>query len=195
MIAVMNQKGGVGKTTTTINLGHALAASGKRVLLLDLDPQAHLTVGIGNVPADTPGMDAVLLDGEDIDEVLLMVHHNLDLVPAGPRLAGMERMREAGTKLCSRLHDALLRCDRNYDAVVMDCPPSMGLLCMNALSASREVLIPVTGDYHTPQSLSRFMGTLQCAEETLRRPVAKRMVQSHSAKDYRALAHELMQVR
>ena len=190
MIAVMNQKGGVGKTTTAINLGHALALSGKRVLLLDLDPQAHLSVGFGNVPPDTPGMDAVLLDGEDIDEVLLTVRDNLDLVPAGPGLSNMEHLKEGGTERGMRLRNALQRCDRNYDAVVMDCPPAVGLLGMNALFASREVLIPISSDFLALQSLSRFMGTLQFVEETLRRPMTKRVVMTRYH-ERRRLAREV----
>lgn len=176
MLAVMNQKGGVGKTTTSINLGHALALSGKRVLLLDLDPQSHLSVGFGNVAAGTPGMDVVLLEGEDLDEVLLTVRDNLDLVPAGPGLANMEHVTEGGTERGMRLHKALQCCDRGYDAVVMDCPPSVGLLGMNALFASQEVLIPISSDYLALQSLAHFMGTLKFVEDTLRRPMTKRVV-------------------
>lgn len=189
MIAVMNQKGGVGKTTTAINLSHALALSGHRVLLLDLDPQAHLTVGLGNVPPDTPGMDVVLLEGEDIDEVRLTVRPNLDLVPAGSGLANMEHV-QGGAERGMRLRNALQRCDCNYDAIVMDCPPSVGILGMNALFASREVLIPISSDYLSLQSLSTFMGTLRFVEETLRRPMTKRVVLTRYH-DRRRLAREV----
>lgn len=190
MLAVMNQKGGVGKTTTALNLGHALALRGKRVLLLDLDPQAHLTVGFGSVAADTSGLDAVLLEGVDLAEVLLTVRDNLDLAPAGPGLSNMEHVKEGGPERGMRLRKALQGYDTQYDAVVMDCPPSIGLLGMNALFASSEVLIPVSSDYLALQSLSRFMGTLQFVEETLRRPMPKRVVLTRY-QERRRLAREV----
>jgi chromosome partitioning protein len=176
VIAVMNQKGGVGKTTTAVNLAHALALSGKRVLALDLDPQAHLTLGFGTVAAEAPGMDKVLLEGEEVDEVLVQARNNLDLLPAGPGLANMEHVTAGGVERGMRLRKALQCCDRNYDAVVMDCPPSAGLLGMNALFATQEVLIPISSDYLALQSLAHFMVTLRFVEDTIRRPMTKRVV-------------------
>jgi chromosome partitioning protein len=173
VIAVMNQKGGVGKTTTAVNLAHALALSGMRVLALDLDPQGHLSSGFAINDPSIPGMDLVLLDGESIDSVVVEARENLDVVPAGGGLANMEHVAEGGKQRGMRLKNALQDCGRSYDAVLMDCPPSAGLLGMNALFAASELLIPVSSDFLSLQGLSRFMGTLQFVEDTLKRPMKK----------------------
>jgi len=175
VIAVINQKGGVGKTTTAVNLGHALALAGRRVLALDLDPQSHLTSALG-VDVATPGMDAVLLDGAALVDYRVSAREGLDMVPAGRGLANVEHLTEGGKTRGLRLRAALDACDEDYDAVIMDCPPSAGLLGMNALFAASELLIPVSSDYLALHSLSRFMETLGFVEETLRRPLPRRVV-------------------
>jgi chromosome partitioning protein len=176
VIAVINQKGGVGKTTTTINLAHAFALSGKRVLVLDLDPQAHLSAGLGAVDLNMPGMDQVLLQGISIRDVVIRSRHNLELVVAGNALANMEHLKEGGVERGRRLQTALRKCGETYDAVMFDCPPSVGLLGMNALFAATELLIPVSSDYLSLHGLSRFMATLQAVESTLRRSLRRKMV-------------------
>lgn len=176
MMAIINQKGGVGKTTTTINLAHAFALSGKRILVLDLDPQAHLSAGLGSVDPDTPGMDQVLLHGISITDVVIRSRHNLDLVVAGDTLANMEQLKDGGVDRGRRLQAALRECSESYDAVMFDCPPSAGLLGMNALFAATKLLIPVSSDYLSLHGLSRFMVTLQFVETTLQRSLRRQMV-------------------
>ncbi|HHH48751.1 MAG TPA: ParA family protein [Gammaproteobacteria bacterium] len=175
VIAVMNQKGGVGKTTTAVNLAHALALGRQRVLALDLDPQAHLTTALG-ADAASPGMDVVLLEGAPLADYRLRARDGLDLVPAGRGLANVEHLSEGGKARGMRLRTALDACGEHYDAVIIDCPPSAGLLGMNALFAASELLIPVSSDYLALHSLSRFMETLSFVEETLRRPLPRRVV-------------------
>ena len=176
MIAVINQKGGVGKTTTTINLAHALALSGQRVLALDLDPQGHLSVGLGLTERGTPGMDEVLLNGENIKDFIIGSRDNLDLIPSGPGLANVEHLTEGGTERGLRLKKALKSVAKNYDSIIFDCPPSAGMLGINALFAAGDIIIPVSSDYLALQSLSSFMATLQFAEKTCKRTMRKHVL-------------------
>lgn len=176
VIAVINQKGGVGKTTTTINLAHALALAGQRVLAVDLDPQGHLSVGLGVSERGMPGMDEVLVNGENLKDYIIETRSNLDLVPAGPGLANMEHITEGGTQRGLRLKNALKPISRRYDSIIFDCPPSAGLLGMNALFAAGDLIIPVSSDYLALQSLSSFMATLQFAEKTCRRTMRKHVL-------------------
>ncbi len=158
MISVINQKGGVGKTTTTLNLAHALAQQGQRILAVDLDPQAHLTAGFGVLQTTTTGVADVLLDQAAASEVILTVRENHDLIPAGARLGEMEHLNEGGSKRGWLLKEAVQDLAADYDMVLVDCPPSSGILGMNALLASQEVLIPVAGDFFSLQGLARLMG-------------------------------------
>ena len=176
MLAVINQKGGVGKTTTTLNLAHALAQKGKQVLAIDLDPQAHLTAGFGVLAKRQAGMADVLLEGESIHNVMLSVRDNLELIPAGERLGEMEHMTKGGAKRGWLLSEALKDQVNDKDFVLIDCPPSSGILGMNALLAADEVLIPVSGDFFALQGLSRLMNIFQHLEESLRRKFDKWVV-------------------
>lgn len=195
MIAVINQKGGVGKTTTAINLSHALAISGQRVLALDLDPQGHLGVGLGVSGQNIPGMDEVLINGENLADFIVQTRNDLkkgslDVVPSGPGLANMEHVSEGGMQRGLRLKKAVSMLGKNYDSVILDCPPSAGLLGMNALFAASELLIPVSSDFLALQSLSRFMETLRFVEETCKRTLRKHVIMTrfHSQ---RRLAREV----
>ena len=159
----MNQKGGVGKTTTTINLGHALALAGKKVTLLDMDPQAQIATGYG-LGAELPGLDEVLLDDIHLDELTISVKDNITVVPAGKRLADFEH-KAGGSERAYALQKAIAASRLSeQDFVLIDCPPSSGLLGMNAMFAATEVLIPISGDYLSLHGLSRMMQILKRAE-------------------------------
>ena len=176
MIAVINQKGGVGKTTTTMNLSHALARANKKVLAIDLDPQSHLTAGFGLRHAGQVGIADVLMGEKDIFEVVVPARENVDLIPAGERLGELEHLTSGGAKRGWLLNDALAEIKTQYDYVYFDCPPSSGILGMNALLAADEVLIPVSGDFFALQGLSRLMGIFKHIEQTLKRDIDKWVV-------------------
>ena len=176
MIAVINQKGGVGKTTTTLNLSHALGQSGKKVLVIDLDPQAHLTAGYGVLRKQQHGIADVLLGEMQLKEVTEEIRENVFIVPAGSRLGELEHMTTGGSKRGFLLKDTLKNKVRAFDYVLIDCPPSSGILGMNALLASTEVLVPVSGDFFALQGLSRLMSIFQHIEETLKRKTQKWVV-------------------
>lgn len=176
MIAVINQKGGVGKTTTTMNLSHALARADKKVLAIDLDPQSHLTAGFGLRHAGQAGIADVLMGEKDIFEVVVPARENVDLIPAGERLGELEHLTSGGAKRGWLLNDALAEIKTQYDYVYFDCPPSSGILGMNALLAADEVLIPVSGDFFALQGLSRLMGIFKHIEQTLKRDIDKWVV-------------------
>jgi chromosome partitioning protein len=169
-IAVMNQKGGVGKTTTTINLAHALALAGHRVTALDLDPQGQLGAGLGVVANGHGGMDEVLLAQAPLRAVLQPAREHLRVAPAGPRLSEFEFMSEGGARRGMFLKEALQAGQGDEDEIVLiDAPPSAGLLAMNVLMAVDEVLIPVTGEYLALHGVGRFMRILQHIDESLER--------------------------
>lgn len=190
MLAVINQKGGVGKTTTTLNLAHAMAQCGKRVLCIDLDPQAHLTAGFGLLSKSQPGIADMLLDEMDLVSVVLSARENLDLIPAGDRLGELETLNQGGAKRGWLLRDAINEQVKNYDFVFIDCPPSSGILGMNALLATKEVLIPVSGDFFALQGLSRLMGIFQHLEEVLKTRTEKWVVLTRY-QDRRRLARDV----
>jgi chromosome partitioning protein len=165
IIAIMNQKGGVGKTTTTVNLGHALAQAGQKVALIDLDPQGQVATSLG-FDNDVAGLDQVLLDGVAIDDIKIPARENLDLIVAGTRLNEFEHTTTGGIQRGHKLREALQQSSLNqYDYVLIDCPPSSGLLGVNAMFAAKELLIPVSGDYLSLQGLSRMIQVLKRAEE------------------------------
>lgn len=163
-IAVVNQKGGVGKTTTSANLSHALALAGQRVLMIDMDPQSHLASYFGYYEQKT-GLDAVLMKGEDLDMHIQTIRPNLSLLAAGKHLAGIEH--EASSQKRGAALRQLLEHRDDWDFVIMDSPPSSGLLVIMAMYAADEILIPVTGDYMGMEGLSHLMATLKNFEKSL----------------------------
>jgi chromosome partitioning protein len=175
VIAVMNQKGGVGKTTTTLNLAHALIQAGQRVLALDLDPQAQLGMGLGADHGVDMGMDKVLLDDVPIEHVSQILRPGLSGVIAGSRLSEVEHMT-GGAERGWRLKRALDQVTDDHDIALIDCPPSSGLLGVNALFAADEVLIPVSGDYLGMHGLSRLMNLFSHVERTLGRTLKRWLV-------------------
>ncbi|MDH5766118.1 MAG: ParA family protein [Gammaproteobacteria bacterium] len=167
VIAVLNQKGGVGKTTTTLNLVHGLSRKGYEVLAMDLDPQGQLTSSLGLMKRDIGGLEKALLNGTQIAEVTYPVRENLKLVPAGHGLSEIEDRSEGGSSRGMMLRNILVDIKGQYDFIIIDCPPSSGLLVVNALFAVDEVIIPMTGDYLALQGLSHLMSTLRNFEKVL----------------------------
>ena len=176
VIAVINQKGGVGKTTTTLNLAHALAMNGQRVLAVDLDPQGHLTASLGRESSGQTGADAVMLEQWPVARAMTRVREQLWLLPAGERLGEVDRLSEGGARRGRLLQQALAGVEQELDMVLLDCPPSAGLLNMNALMASGELMIPVSGDFLALHGLSKLMGLIVHVERTVRKPLRKWLV-------------------
>jgi chromosome partitioning protein len=167
IIAIMNQKGGVGKTTTTVNLGYALALAGKKVTLLDMDPQNQVAMSLG-LEKGQAGLDRVLLEADLLDDHLIMVADNLNMISAGHNLADFETMAAGDTSQAETLQRAIAVSSlMKNDFVLIDCPPSSGLLCINAMFAADELVIPVSGDYLSLQGLSRTMQILKRTEAAL----------------------------
>lgn len=163
VIAVANQKGGVAKTTTVIHLGVAIAALGKRVLLVDLDPQGHLAEGFGIVSDQLEvEMSDVLEGSKRINDIIIPnIRPGLDLAPSNIRLSDMEltlvNLRFREYKLKRAIEPILHR----YDYVLLDCPPSLGLLTVNALIAASEVLIPMASEFYSMLGVSLLIKTIQ----------------------------------
>lgn len=164
-IAIINQKGGVGKTTTTANLAHALALAGHKVTAIDLDPQGHLATSMGLFDQSMAGIDDVLLYQAPIEQNLKKITDTLQIIPAGPHLNRLEAIKTEGSKRGLRLKHALKDQLQDQDFILFDCPPASGLLVINAILATKEILIPVNGDYLSLQGLSFLMGTLRKFEQ------------------------------
>lgn len=169
VVAIINQKGGVGKTTTSTNLTHALAKSGHKVTVIDFDPQGHLAVSFGIVNPNLAGIDQVLLGEAGIKENTISVRENLQMIVAGPRLREIEQLSEGGVQRANLLRQALDENLVDQDFIFIDCPPSSGLLIANALFAADEVLIPMSSDFLALQGLSHMMATIKHFEQVLKK--------------------------
>lgn len=177
-VAVLNQKGGVGKTTTSVNLTHALARMGYKVTAIDLDPQSHLAVALGVVGKQGSGIDAVLLGQCSLQQQFVQVRENLNLIVAGPRLQEIEQLSDGGSHRGDLLRNALQTGLDDQDFVFIDCPPSSGILVANALFAVEELLVPMTSDYLALQGLSHLMGTIKKFETALHKKYRLQLVMS-----------------
>jgi chromosome partitioning protein len=168
IVSLVNQKGGVGKTTTAVSLAVALARRGQRVLLVDLDPQANATSALGVLRSDRPGVYDALLDETPVDQCITRVEdEGVDLVPSSAELSGAEVELVPVLARERRLANALHPVRERYDWVLVDCPPSLGLLTINALTASDSVIIPVQCEYMALEGLSRLMETLELVRRNL----------------------------
>lgn len=166
IIAVTNQKGGVGKTTSTINLGTYLAKAGKRTLIVDLDPQANTTSGLGIRSVNSPSLYDVLVDGASAAEAIMMTPYDgLEVLPATNVLAAAEVELVGKSQREFRLRQALK--DLEYDFVLIDCPPSLGLLTINGLVAADWILIPVQAEYYALEGLGQLLQTTQRVKKAL----------------------------
>lgn len=167
IISVANQKGGVGKTTTTVNLGACLAFEGKKVLLVDIDAQGNATSGVGiRKPDVVKDIYDVLVNEEDIREAILpSSREGLDIVPATIQLAGAEIELTSMMARESRLKSALEEIRDRYDFILIDCPPSLGHLTINAFTASDSILIPVQCEYYALEGLSQLLNTVRLVQK------------------------------
>ena len=164
ILAICNQKGGVGKTTTSINLAASLAHLKKKVLLIDTDPQANATSGVG---IDKAGLEQsiynILVDEVDIKTA----YENLDIVPSSIALAGAEVELVSAISREQRMKNAIADIKEKYDYIIIDCPPSLGLITLNSLTAADGVIIPVQTEYYALEGLSQLMNTFNIVHKHL----------------------------
>ena len=172
VISLANQKGGVGKTTTTVNLGTILAKKGKKVLLIDADPQGNATSGLGvDKECELSTYDILANDAEMEEVVQDTIIKNLKLCPANMNLAGAEVELVSMTSREQRLKENLEKVKDNYDYILIDCPPSLGLITLNAFTASDSVLIPVQCEYFALEGLGQLLNTINLVKKHLNKEI------------------------
>ena len=169
VIAVTNQKGGVGKTTSAVNIAYFLAKAGKRTLLVDFDPQGNATSGLG---IDKQGLDGtmtdVMLEQKTMQEVVVETKHkNLFVAPATPHLANTEVELAQAQRRFSRLKNAIGTTGDSYDVVIIDSPPSLSLLTVNGLIAARYVLLPVQAEFYALEGLGQLLETMKLVRKNM----------------------------
>ncbi len=169
IIAVANQKGGVGKTTTSVNLAACLGAKKKKVLLVDCDPQGNASSGFGVDKATLQGKTIyqVLIDNVPVADVLQKTEFKVDILPANIDLAGAEVELVAAISRETRLKKALDAVRDNYDYIIIDCPPSLGLLTLNSLTAADSVLVPIQCEFYALEGVAQLMRTIELVRSNL----------------------------
>ena len=166
IVAIVNQKGGVGKTTTCVNLAAAVQAAGKKVLLCDFDPQANATSGMGVDKSTSNGVYDVLINGVETEKVIVSTRYG-DVLPSSKALAG------AGIEMIEMedrqflLKKALSQVADRYDYIFIDCPPSLELLTLNALCAANSLLVPLQGEYYALEGLSDLINTVRIVKRNM----------------------------
>lgn len=169
IISFSNQKGGVGKTTTCVNMSAYLAKQGKKVLLIDMDPQGNATTGLGlNKSGIKNSVYNVLIDDTPAKDVIIPTKiDRLEILPAGIDLAGAEVELVYIKNREKRLQEAIKKVEKYYDYITIDCPPSLGLLTINALTASDSIIIPIQCEYFALEGLSQLMNTIKLVKKHL----------------------------
>src|SRR5659263_114092 len=168
IIAIANQKGGVGKTTTTVNLSASLAFLGKKVLVIDVDPQGNTTSGLGVEKSSKMSIYEVIIDGENIRDAIVNTGiDTLKLCPSNMNLAGAEVELVSVISRENQIKAAIEDIQGEYDYIFFDCPPSLGLLTVNALTAANTILVPIQCEYYALEGLSQLMNTVRIVQKHL----------------------------
>lgn len=168
IISIANQKGGVGKTTTAVNLSACIAQKGKRVLLIDIDPQGNATSGLGVEMHEEQSIYNVLIDSIEMkDTIKNTMIKKLDVCPANINLAGAEIELVSMVSRETRLKNAIEEIKEEYDYIFIDCPPSLGLITLNAFAASDSVLVPIQCEYYALEGLGQLINTIKLVQKHL----------------------------
>lgn len=173
IISVANQKGGVGKTTTAVNLSASLAKKGKKILLIDTDPQGNATSGVGVDKSVQFSVYDVLVDGIDIENTIQKTEiKGLDVCPSNINLAGAEVQLVSVKEREYRLKEKIKSVKDNYDYIVIDCPPSLGIVTLNAFTASDSVLIPIQCEYYALEGLGQLINTINLVKKRMNKSLS-----------------------
>jgi chromosome partitioning protein len=169
IIAITNQKGGVGKSTTAVNISAYMGFYGYRTLLIDLDPQSNSTSGLGISPLDfKESVYDILIHEQEPEEIILNTgYKNLEIIPSSIQLAGAEVELVSSLKREFKLKEAVSKIENEYDFIIIDCPPALGLLTINALTAAKEVIIPIQCEYYALEGLGQLLNTINLVKKNL----------------------------